>query len=776
MPLFHKKYGSANREKTQQTSRISYIRPGGALDRQEYSQIVILAILLLIVAVCVTLTHWPALSAQVSSFDDSQYLHKNRLVQNPSWTSTWRFLSEILHPSTVGGYYQPLAMISLMLDYAMGGRSDNLLPFHITSLCLHVVNTSLVIVLLYILFGKVWPAAIVGLLFGLHPMTVEPIPWVSERKTLLASFFALWSMIIYVHYARKSNRKLLTGCAVMYVLALMSKPTTTPLPVLLLLLDFWPLRRLNKQALMEKVPLFVIMVIFAFITVISQSRAARVMMPGEYGHTQIPLILCHNIVFYLYKIIWPVNLSSYYPFPVPLDILDTMTFAGVVGTCILLPTLLLSLRWTRALLTGWLFFFIAIFPTMGIIGFTSVIASDRYAYLPSAGLLMVLAWLFGRLWPYVSGSLVRRIIIVLFILLLAVSESIATRRYLVYWQDSEKIHRYMLHLAPNAPTVHLNLANTILKMQRYDEAIAHYKKAIDGYSDFVDAHYYLGLALGLEKRYDEAIEQYYTVLRLKPKHWRAQFRLANAFVGKGQLDKAIEHYNKTLQLKPNEAEVYNNLALALVKKGKINEAIEYYNKSLEINRDSAEVLNNLGNALVKQKKLSQAVIHFEKALALKPDFAEAHYNFANALKMQNRFHEAVKHYDGALKLDPNDADAHYSLGLTLAELRKYDEAVDCYRAAIQLRPDFAKAYYNLGIALFNQGELDQAIEQFRQVLRIHPKDAEMHCNLGVLLAQKGRTDEAIEEFRAALRFDPDLSRAREQLQVALAKKADLNSQ
>ena len=776
MPLFHKKCGSANREKTQQTSRISYIRPGNALEQQGYSQIVILAILLLVVAACVTLTHWPALSAQASSFDDSQYLHKNRLVQNPSWTSTWRFLSEILHPSTVGGYYQPLAMISLMLDYAVGGRPDNLLPFHITSLCLHVVNTSLVIVLLYILFGKIWPAAIVGLLFGLHPMTVEPIPWVSERKTLLASFFALWSMIIYVRYARKSNRKLLTGCAVMYVLALMSKPTTTPLPVLLLLLDFWPLRRLNRQALMEKVPLFVIMVIFAFITVISQSRAAHVTMPGEYGPTKIPLILCHNIVFYLYKIIWPVNLSSHYPFPVPLDILDTMIFAGVVGTCILLPMLLLSLCWTRALLTGWLFFFIAIFPTMGIIGFTNVIASDKYAYLPSAGLLMVLAWLLGRLWPYVSGSLVRRIIIVLFILLLAVSESIATRRYLVYWQDSEKIHRYMLRLAPNAPTVHLNLANTILKMQRYDEAVEHYKRAIELRSNFVDAHFNLGFAFFLQNRPDEAIEQYHNVLRLRKNYGRIHYHLANALAKKKQLDKAIEHYNKALQRRPHDSEAHNNLALALVKKEKINEAIEHYNKSLELKPDSPEVFGNLANALLKQEKFDQAVMQYKKALALKPDFAEAQYNFANVLRIKGRLHEAVNRYNEALKLTPNDADVHYNLGLTLAELNRYSEAVDCYKTVIQLRPDFAKARYSLGIALVNQGKLDQAIKHFRQVLRLHPEDAEMHCNLGVLLVRKGRIDEAIEEFRTALRFDPSLSRAREQLQAALAKKADSNSQ
>ena len=206
--------------------------------RKSISQIILLGGLLVIVCVVAAAAHWPALPARALSFDDHQYLHNNQLVQNPSWTSAWRFLSEVFEPSTVGGYYQPLAMISLMFDCAMGGGPDNLRPFHVTSLSLHVLNTALVIVLLYMLFGKVWPAAMVGLLFGVHPLTVEPIPWIGERKTLLASFFALWCVIIYVRYSRKSSWKLYAGCVVMYVLALMAKPTTTPLPVLLLLLDF----------------------------------------------------------------------------------------------------------------------------------------------------------------------------------------------------------------------------------------------------------------------------------------------------------------------------------------------------------------------------------------------------------------------------------------------------------------------------------------------------------------------------------------------------------
>lgn len=489
------------------------------------NQTTLLISLMVVVACVVAAAHWPTLSAQAISFDDDQYLLENRLVQNPSWASAIRFLTEVTEPSTVGGYYQPLAMISLMLDYAMGGRPDNLLPFHVTSLCLHVINTLLVIAFLYSLFGEVWPAAIVGLLFGVHPLTVEPIPWIGERKTLLASFFALWCLLIYVRYTHKNKWSLLAGCAVMYVLSLMAKPTTTPLPVLLLLLDFWPLRRPIKKALVEKIPLFIIMAVFSVITVISQSRAASIVTPDKYG-PRILLIICHNIIFYLYKIVWPANLSSHYMFPRPFDISAPMMLTGVIGACVLLPALLISLRWTRSLLTGWLFFFIGILPTMGPIGFTNVIASDKYVYLPSVGFLMIFVWLLGWLWGGVRGSLVRRIIIVVFILVLAGSEAIATRRYLTYWQTTEGLFSHMLALTPKSPTLQCSYGCCLFKEGRAGEAAKHFEKT----------------------------------LQLNPEYLPALNNLGAAYYAQGKTRQSIICYNKVLELEPNNIDALNNLA------------------------------------------------------------------------------------------------------------------------------------------------------------------------------------------------------------------------
>jgi tetratricopeptide (TPR) repeat protein len=683
----------------------------------------LLAVLLIVVCVVVLAVHWPALSAQALSFDDSQYLVKNLLVQNPSWTSARRFLTEVLEPSTVGGYYQPLTMISLMFDYALGGRPDNLHSFHRTSLILHVVNTALVIVLLYLLFGQAWVAAAVGLLFGLHPMTVEPIPWVGERKTLLAAFFALWCLILYVRYARKPNRPLYIGCLAMYVLALISKPTSTPLPLLMLLMDYWPLRRWKWTTVLEKLPFFVVGGISAIITYISQSSAAPLVVAGGYGLKRIPLVLCHNIIFYLHKIIWPANLSSHYVFPEPFGLSDPMVLAGVIGTCILLPLLVISLRWTRAALVGWLFFFVAIFPTTQVLRFSTVIAADRFAYLPSVGLLMVVAsllcWFCGT--GSAGKSMIRRMAVAMTVLVLASAEAVATRSYLVHWRDTMSLSEHILTKTPDAP----------------------------------QARNMLGLELQSQGKLDQAIGQYRRALQVKPNYVKAHNNLGNALQSRGKLDEAISHYRRALQIDPGYAEAYYNMGITFRAQGRHDEAINCYRQALRLKPNYLEAHNNLGNALQSLGRLDEAIMHFHQSLQIKPDSAEVHYNLGLALKSQGDFDDAIKHFRQALQLNPDLAEAHNNLALVLTMTGQLDKALEHFRQALQIKPDFAEVHYNMGLALKSQGKLDEAIKHFRQALQVKPDLAETHNNLALALTMTGQLDKALEHFREAVRLKPD---------------------
>lgn len=595
------------------------------LNHRPFSQIVLLGGLVVIVCVVVAAAHWPALSARALSIDDQQYIRDNYLVRNPSWASVRRFLTEVLEPSTVEGYYQPLTMLSLMLDCGMGGEPGNLRPFHITSLCLHVINTALVIALLYMLFGEVWPAVMAGLLFGIHPLTAGRIAWVTERKTLLASFFALWSMVIYVRYTYKSNWKLYVVCVLMYVLALMAKPSAMALPVLFLLLDFWPLRRPAKRALIEKIPLFLIALVFAIITVISQGRAAEIGMPTVYSPMRIILILCHNIIFYLCKIFWPLNLSVFYPFPQPLSVSNPMVLAGVIGTSVLIPMLVLSCRWTRALLTGWLIFFVAIFPAMGVIGFTDTIVANRFVYLPSIGFLLILSWLFGRLWgsTEVSGRLsMRRIAIVVAVVILAAFEIISTRSYLVHWRDSESHHRYICKLAPNSAKIHDFVGVSLAKQGKDKEATSHFTKAVCLAPNYHRSHINLGIMLAKRGDLVEAITHFVKAIQLNPSNDKAHHNLGQAFFTKGEISGAIKHYRESLRLKPNNPGSLTGLSwiLATSEKSEFRngtEAVRLAKRACELtNYRNPETLNALAAAYAETGRFTEAVEIAQKAIEL----------------------------------------------------------------------------------------------------------------------------------------------------------------
>jgi tetratricopeptide (TPR) repeat protein len=673
---------------------------------------------LLSVCCAVIVVHWPALSAQALSFDDSQYLARNLLVQNPGWTSARRFLTEVLEPSTVEGYYQPLTMISLMFDYALGGRPDDLYSFHRTSLALHVVNTALVVVLLYLLFGQAWIATAVGFLFGLHPMTVEPIPWVGERKTLLAAFFALWCLILYVRYVRKPNRPLYIGCLAMYVLALMSKPTSTPLPLLMLLMDYWPLGRWKWTTVLEKLPFIVVGGISAIITYISQSSAAPALVAGGYGFERIPFILCHNIIFYLHKIIWPANLSSHYVFPEPLGLSDPMVLAGVIGTCILLPLLVISLRWTRAALTGWLFFFVAIFPTIQVLRFSNVIAADKFAYLPSVGLLMVVASLLN--WFCGTGSagksMARRMAVTITVLVLAGAEAVATRSYLVHWRDTLSLSEHILTKSPDAPQARNMLGLELQSQGKLDQAINQYRHALQVKPNYIEAHNNLGIALQLQGKPDEAISHYRRALQIDPGYVEAYYNMGITFRAQGRHDEAIGCYRQALRLKPYHVEAHSNLGSVLSAQGKFYEAIEHFRQALQIRPNFAEVHYNLGLALKSQGELDDAIKHLRQALQVKPDLAEAHNNLALALTMTGQLDKALEHFREAVRLKPDYLEPLNRMARILAmhpepKLRDPIQAIELAKRAAELTGHKdATILETLAAAYAAAGQFEQAVK------------------------------------------------------------------
>ena len=555
-------------------------------------------------------------------------------------------------------------------------------------------------------------------------------------KTLVAAFFAFLSLNLYVCHVRKGGRKFYIGCIATYILALMSKPTSTPLPVMMLLMDYWPLKRFNRQAVLEKIPFFVVGAISAVITYISQTRTATVGLPTEYGPERIPLSICYDIVFYPYKIFWPVRLSSYYPFPSPLSLTEPTVALGIIGTCTLIPLLIISLRRTRGALTGWLIFFIGLLPTTQIIGFSNYVASDKFAYIPSIGLLLALtalgSWcwkgskagepkgIFSRLGALTIGP----IIVAVTVLISAGAEAVATRQYLVHWRDTLSLSQYMLELTPDVPQV-LNLrAYAFQKAGNLDEAVKQYLRTLEKMPNYVDARNNLAVTLKLQGKLNEAADHYRKALQVEPKNADIHYNLANTLQSLGNLDEAISQYYEVLKIKPNQVHAHLNLANALSEQGKFDEAISHYRQALKVKSLEAAAYNNIGTILQTQGKLDEAIDCYSRAIRSKPDFVEAYRNLASLLESQGYLEEAITCYSKVLQFNPDDFETHLKIGGLLASQNKFDEAISHFSQALRIEPNNADACFNMGVALAMTDKPREAIEYLRQAMQLKPSWSE----------------------------------------------------
>ena len=615
-----------------------------------------------------------------------------------------RFFGEVLEPSSVGGYYQPLAMTSLMLDYALGGRASAPYAFQRTSYVLHLANTALVVVLVYLLFGRAWVAAAAGLLFGLHPTSVESVAWIAQRKATLSALFSLASLVLYVVYARRPSAWRYVGCLVMLLLALLSKPTSTPLPLLMLLLDYWPLNRLGKRAVVEKLPLLGLSAVFAVITVISQARTASVTAPGGPSGGQGLLVLCHNVVFYLWHFCWPRALTPYYPYPQPLTVAQPMVLAGVIGTAVLVALLVVSWRYTRAFVVGGLFLLVAIFPALGVVGFANTIAADRFLYLPMVGLLLTVARVLirvvdaGRARAHAGLARAGAVVAVTAVAVLA---GWGMRDYLLRWHDTETLHRYMIAVVPDALEPRCSLGSF------YDE----------------------------EGRGEDAIVLYREVLAREPRYLKALNNLGNSLTERGRAAEAVPYLQRAIELKPDFVQAHVNLASSLAQLGRVDEAWRHFNQAGQIKPLAAGTYNAFGVALAQAGRHDDAVGCFAEALRLAPNSADVHANWGNTLAMQARLAEAIEHYEQSLKLDPTASETHSNLGNVLFQLGRLDESLAQHAQAVRLDPRNADSHYNYAVALERAGRAEEALAQYRETLRLNPRDARAVASIRAMEAQ-----------------------------------------
>jgi protein O-mannosyl-transferase len=576
--------------------------------------------------------YWPATSHDFVNYDDQEYVTENPIVQGGlNWEGmTWAF------SKAVCGNWQPMTVLSHMLDCQVFG----LTPWghHLTSLLLHALNAALVFMVLNQMTGARWRSLFVAALFAAHPLRVESVAWVAERKDVLSGFFGLLALIFYARYAKKSrgseqwsvasnqissaplnglskqtpdhsalttdHQSLITDRrSLAYLLSLLclalgflSKPMLVTWPLVMLVLDYWPLERFKPgcawRLVREKAPFLALATTASVVTFVVQQHRGALTMVGNLPFGARSGNALVSYCRYLGKLFWPTDLAVFYPHPGHWPLQTVLRAGGLIlGISMLLVA---QRRRSPFLLVGWLWFLGVLVPVIGLVQIGGQAMADRYTYLPSLGPLILVVWGAYKLtkrWHYgvTLAAVASSAAIVLCVAL--------TRQQLEHWANSEELFRHALAVTEANYIAHDGLGTALARKGQLDEAISHHQEAIRLKPDFTQAHNNLGYAFVRKGRTAEAISHYQEAIRLRPDNADAHYNLGISLGRLGQLDEAIREFQEALRLKPDNADAHNNLGVVLGMKGQLDGAISQFQEALRLKPDSVDARNNLARVL-----------------------------------------------------------------------------------------------------------------------------------------------------------------------------------
>jgi tetratricopeptide (TPR) repeat protein len=717
-------------------------------------------------------------------YDDDLFITNNLNVQAglTSESISWAFTT-----LTTGNWY-PVTWFSHILDYQLYGL--NAKGHHLTSLFFHIANSLLLFLVLFRMTGAIWQSAFVASIFAFHPLNVDSVAWISERKNVLSTFFWLLTMWAYIRYAEKSTIKKYGLVLLFFALGLMSKSMLVTLPFVLLLLDYWPLGRLKLEQergdkkitekhrgkksetlrlVLEKIPLFLLTAGLSIVTFLSQKIGWTVQSQDLLSLQARLTNAMVSYLEYLGKMIWPEKLAIFYSHPGN----ALAVWQGILCGMVLVSITIISIRLIRKapyFAVGWFWYLGTLVPVIGIVQVGNQAMADRYAYVPLIGIFIIVAWGVPELiskWRYKEKVLSISVGIIIFTLL------ITTWRQVSHWKNNITIFKHAIRVTdkkyPSFALVHNNLGIALVAKQKNEEAISHYKMAIKLKPDYASAYNNLGAVLFAKQKNEEAISHYKMAIKLNPDLAKAHNNLGVTLVAEGKIEEAISHYKMAIRLKPGFAVAHYNLGITLVAEGKNEEAISHYKMAIKANPDYADAHYNLGVLLFNEKMTEEAIDYFKEAIRIRPGFAVAHYNLGITLVAEGKIEEAISHYKMAIKANPDFAVAHYNLGITLAAEGKNEEAISHYKMAIKANPDYAKPYNNLGNILVAERKIEEAISQYKMAIKLNPDYAIAHNNLGEALFAEQKIEEAITHYKVAIKLNPDYAAAHNNLETALSR-------
>lgn len=591
---------------------------------------------------------------------------KPNFLDNPHFRGlTLQNLRWMFAGSIRKGNYEPVNWLILACTYAVAGMSPG--AYHLVGLLLHVLSAMMFfLVARQLLSLSLRPAesqagaltvcaAVAALLFSLHPLRVEAVAWVSGQHYALAGIFFLASIYCYLAAniakpAPVASRRWFWGSVVAFFVSLLSFPIGTTLPVVLLGMDLYPLRRLDvpqgqrwpviRAMFVEKIP-YVILAAATIATALAGRLRLHDIVPLEkHGLGARALVSTYGAAFYLVKTILPFNLAALYEMPRLLSLHDPRFAGGLVAVAAITVICLSVRKRFPSLSAAWLYYLITLLPVSGLAQSGPQLAADRYTYLSCLGWPIVAAGtMFQSLQSQVGG--VRRLSVAVVAMIL-VALGLCTWRLTSFWRDDVSLWSHVVAVDPESRMASFTLGRVLDENGRSDEAVKSYTKALEIDPTYMDPHFNLGVIFQREGRIAEAVEQFETVIGLKPDYAYGYFFLGMALEKHSRPDAARDVYRKALELNPHWGQVDDKIGALLIRRGKILEALTYYQDALETNPQDAAAHNSIGAILAQSGKVGDAIAHFQRAIEINPRYVLAHRNLGNAYRLQNRPADATR--------------------------------------------------------------------------------------------------------------------------------------
>jgi tetratricopeptide (TPR) repeat protein len=696
------------------------------------------------------------------NFDDNEYITVNNHIKSGinQESIKWAF------SAVVGGNWHPLTLLSHTVDWSLFGTNAS--GHHLINLLLHIGSVLFLFFFLNKMTKNLWCSAFAAALFALHPLRVESVAWAAERKDVLSTFFGIASIYAYACYAENSKLSKYFLCLMLFALSLMAKPMLVTLPFVLLLLDYWPLRRWEEEIsapiksrshligrlLWEKMPFIFLTIISSIVTFEIQNKGGAVTSIEHLPFLERILNAVISYVSYLGKIFRPVDLAVFYPYK------HSFLLWQVLVSCFILIGITIfviyAIKKLPFLFVGWFWYLGTLIPVIGLVQVGWQATADRYTYFPSIGIAIMLAWGIPFLFP--REDMRKKILFPAGIACLTIL-AVLTWRQCGYWKNSIELWTHTLQVTKKNVMAHNNRGTAYHKLGQYQLAIEDYDKAIRMKPDYVEAYFNRGAAYGELGQYQMAIEDFNKAIRMKPDYVEAYYNRGTIYNKLGKYQLAIEDFNKAIHLKQDYADAYNSRGTIYYNLGQKQLAIEDFNKAIRLKPDFALAYNNRGTIYSDLGQYQRAIEDYNKAIRLKPDYADTYYNRGTIYNKLGKYQLAIEDFNKAIRLKSDYVLAYYNRGTIYGALSQYQRAIEDLNKAIHLKPDYADAYYNKGTIYYNLGHKQRAIEDFNKAIRLKQDYANAYYSRGTIYGDLGQYQRAIEDYNKAIHLKPNYADA-----------------